>query len=368
MQSIVGDQVARVALAVLVFHSSHSAAWTAAAYAVTFLPGLAGAVTGRLADLASRRDVMVTCDLVRAGLLAVAALSGTPPWAVCALVAGSVVVSGPFQAASTAVIADLFDGDPYRRAVGLRQSAGQLAQLAGFALGGVIVAASGARAGLWVDAATFAVSAAALQVGLPRSAATARSTVDRSVIHGLRLVARDRSQRRRLLLIGLVGFWIVPEGLAAPYAAHVGSGAVGVGVLLSALPLGFAVNSWVLTRYVGSHRATRLEIPLAICAGVPLIPCVLAPPIAVAALLWLSCGAATAYLSLTLAAYIAAAPDDRRGQAAGLSSAAGLLAQGVGVVSGGLIASATSPGTAVALAGLAGVCCATTIAARLHTG
>ena len=49
--SVAGDQLARVALTVLVYGRTGSAAWAAATYALTFLPALLGGVLlGGLAD------------------------------------------------------------------------------------------------------------------------------------------------------------------------------------------------------------------------------------------------------------------------------------------------------------------------------
>lgn len=42
LQSIAGDQLARVALTVLVFSRTNSAAWTGLTYALTYLPDLIG--------------------------------------------------------------------------------------------------------------------------------------------------------------------------------------------------------------------------------------------------------------------------------------------------------------------------------------
>jgi MFS family permease len=71
-QSVVGDQLARVALSVLDFQRTGSAAWTAGMYALTQLPALlSGVLLSGLADRFSRRAVMVTCDLVWASALRV---------------------------------------------------------------------------------------------------------------------------------------------------------------------------------------------------------------------------------------------------------------------------------------------------------
>ncbi len=79
MQSLVGDQLARVALSVLVFTQTGSGLLTAGVYALTYLPSLLGSILlGSLADRMPRRALLVTGDLVRAVLLAVMALPGVP--------------------------------------------------------------------------------------------------------------------------------------------------------------------------------------------------------------------------------------------------------------------------------------------------
>src|SRR5262249_58496518 len=73
--SVAGDQLARVAMTVLVFDRTHSALWTALTYAVTFLPWVIGGVAlSGLADRLPRRRVMVDCDLARTVLVCLMAL------------------------------------------------------------------------------------------------------------------------------------------------------------------------------------------------------------------------------------------------------------------------------------------------------
>ncbi len=358
MQSLIGDQIARVALAELVFRATHSPLATAGAYALTFLPGLAAAGLGHLADTWPRRRLMVACDVLRAALFALMALPGLPVVAVCALIAVAVTAGAPFQAASVATVADLFTADRYRRAVAIRQAGGQAAQLIGFAVGGVLVGTAGARGALLVDAATFVVSAVLVQaalIGVPTTSHAQGGS--RSVLGGLRAVVGDRDQRLRLMLLCLVGFWIVPECLAVPYADAVGAGSVGVGLLFAALPTGFVIGSAAAHRVPGTTM-TRLCAPLAVGAGVPLALCVTAPPLGATLVLWTLAGAATTYVAVVLAEYISAAPVDGRGNAAGLASAAGLTAQGMGALAGGAVAIAAGPTATVAMAGIAGSACA----------
>ena len=66
--SLVGDQMTRIALAVAVYSQSKSPLLSAATFASAFLPYLvAGPVLATLGDRFPRRQVMVVCDLLRAG-------------------------------------------------------------------------------------------------------------------------------------------------------------------------------------------------------------------------------------------------------------------------------------------------------------
>ena len=60
-----------MAIAILVYARTHSAFLTALAYALTYLPPIAGGpLLSGLANLFPRRRVMVACDVFRAGWLA----------------------------------------------------------------------------------------------------------------------------------------------------------------------------------------------------------------------------------------------------------------------------------------------------------
>src|SRR5437868_595361 len=77
--SVCGDQLARVALSVLVFSRTGSATLTGLTYALTFVPALVGGWwLSWVADRMPRRTVLVVADLVRAVLAAVMAVPGLP--------------------------------------------------------------------------------------------------------------------------------------------------------------------------------------------------------------------------------------------------------------------------------------------------
>jgi len=77
--SIAGDQLARVALTVLVFDRTHSALWTGVTYAATYLPWILGITIAGLADKYPRRTLMILSDLGRAALVMVMVIPACRP-------------------------------------------------------------------------------------------------------------------------------------------------------------------------------------------------------------------------------------------------------------------------------------------------
>ena len=389
MQSVLGDQVARVALSVLVFDATSSAVLTALVYALTFLPAVVGGVVlGPVADRVPRRRVLVAADLARAGVLVVMVVVVWPWGVLAALVVVVVVLGAPWSAAEGALIADILPGDSYPVGLGLRTASVQLAQLAGFAVGGVAVAVVGARTALGVDGATFALSAILIRAGVrfrpaaravpgvdpvagphhdggatsppqPRSTQDVPAPAPAAVAvsggvgwwGGARRVLGEARLRSLLAFSWLLGLLVVPEGLAVPYAAQLGVGASAVGVLLSAGPAGVAVGTVLFTRLASPARRGWMLGPLAALAGLPLVVCVVHPGVVVTAVLWAVSGACTAYQVQVVTEFMQAIPAAVRGQGIGVATAGVLAAQGLGLLAGGLVAAATSPATAVGAAG-----------------
>src|SRR6478735_8047998 len=68
----IGDQVARVAIALAVLERSQSAFYAACAFAVSYLPAVfGGTILGPLADRIPRRRLLLLCDLARAAVILV---------------------------------------------------------------------------------------------------------------------------------------------------------------------------------------------------------------------------------------------------------------------------------------------------------
>jgi predicted MFS family arabinose efflux permease len=357
--SIAGDQLARVALTLLVFIRTDSSGWAALTYALTFIPDLVGGpLLSGLADRFPRRELMVVADVARAVLVGLMAIPGTPFLVLCVLLVVVQLLATPFNAARTAMLAKVLDGDTFVVGQAAINITYQTAQLAGYVIGGAIVAGVGSSVALAVDAVTFAVSAVIVQLGIRHRPASNDGSKPRTTLgslrSGLRLVWNDRALRSLVALACVSGFYVVAEGLAVPYAAEFGGGPVAAGFLFAASPAGAALGMVLLTRLLAPEVRRRLLGPLAVAACAVLIVCAAPLGVLLSVVVWAVSGVAQAYQTVASAEFIRAVPDSGRGQAFGLAVTSLRVAQGLGVVVAGAVADRLAPSTVVAIAGALG--------------
>lgn len=358
--SLLGDQLARVAIAVLVYERTDSAAVTALAYALTFLPYLAGPLVAGVGDRRPRRSVLIALDVARATGVAVMALPHMPLLVMGALLVAVTMVTPLYDASRSAMLPELLSAEAYPTGLAIFTITTEAAQVLGFALGGILVATLGARLALLVDALTFLVAALAVALAVRHRPAAHRvsETAGAQLRAAISLVLGSPSLRRLLSLAWLNAMWVVPEGLAAPYAAGMHAGATGVGLLLAAIPLGCVVGATVLVRCTNHEQRVRLMFPLAIGTGLPLAACALHPGLAVTLVLWALCGVGTAYNVAANAAFVREVPNERRSQAIALATTGMVTGQGLSILLAGAAATIVAPWVVVAVAGGLGVAAA----------
>ena len=369
--STIGDELARVALTVLVYQRTESPLLSAATFAISYLPWLLfGPLLSTLADRFPRHRVLIASDTARAGLVALMAIPGTPLPLLLALLFVVALCAPPFESARSALMADVLDGDRYAVATSLTNISLQLAQVIGFLMAGALVAALDPSSALLLNAATFAVSAAWLAMGLqPRPApgtegGGAPAGLLSDAAEGLRYIRRTP---RLLAIIGVL--WIgtlfayASEGIATPLVEELGQGTAAVGLLLAANPLGVTVGGLVVARLVPPHRREKLVPGLVVLSLVPLVVAGLIgsiagpgtlPFAALVALFFVS-GLGGAWLIPLNVSFVQAVPAALRGRAFGVAVAGLYGVQGVGVLAAGLAAEGFAPTTVVALSGVAGL-------------
>ncbi|OLZ50775.1 arabinose ABC transporter permease [Amycolatopsis coloradensis] len=363
VQSLIGDQLTIVALAILVYDRTGSALLSAVVYSLTFLPALAGGLgLSQLADRYPRRTVLVFSSLIQAVLIAIMAIPGTPLALLCGLVVLARLANAPGNAAQNALAREVFtDDDLYLKSQDIRGISTNTAMLLGLAGGGLLVSQVGASWALALDAATFLLSAAVVRFSVSRR--TAASDGGGSWFGAVKQVFGNRHLRVLVWFSWLVGLAVIPEGLAAPLAAEMGVGKQAVGWLLAADPLGFVVGAFLLSRFVSAEQRRKLLGVLAALPMVALIAFALKPGLIPALLLLAAAGAAGAYLITVSATFITWVPNELRGGAGGVYRTGLRVAQGIGAGLGGLAADRLGAATsAIALAGVVGLLLAVLVA------
>ncbi|MGC5020608.1 MFS transporter [Micromonospora sp. DT47] len=364
--SWVGDYVAKAAVTVLVYQQTDgSVTLSAAAFAVSYLPWLVGGpLLAALAERHRYRQVMVACDLVRMALTALIAVPDMPVWAIMALLFATTLANPPSQAARSALLPVILTGDRLVLGLSLNASVGQAAQVVGYLVGAAVAAFSPAVA-LLLNAATFAVSAVLVRLGVrdrePAMRETHRSHLLRETGEGFRIVFGTPVLRAiAVLVFSAMLFSIVPEGLAAAWAGERSEDGLGTGlaqaVIMAANPAGYILGGLLVGRFFTPARRLALLRPLAVAAPLVLVPALLDPPPTVVALLAAACGFAVAGMLPTAnGLFVRALPNGYRARAFGVMATGVQVIQGAAVLITGLLADRFSVPMVVGLWSAAGV-------------
>jgi MFS family permease len=366
-----GDQLTKVALAVLVFDRTKSAALAAVAYAVAFVPWvIGGPLLSSYADLLPRRQVMVACDVARCGLVGILAIPGMPIPALIAVLFVANLLAPPFASSRAAMMPDLLDGDRYMVANGVDQLVRQSSQVIGFLLGGVTVTLLHAQGALLADAATFAVSALVLLRGVPdlppATSHSRRFSLLRDTGGGVRIVFGDPVLRAYVVLFWVASaFTYAYEGIAAPWAMQLHGGAGVVGMILAAGPLGITVGAFLLTRVLAPAVRMRLLIPFALLSVLALVPALMVRTLPGVLLLLFLAGLGSAFNAPLNALFVRAVPAEYRGRAFGVAMSGVQAIQGVAMLAAGLVAGVLGAGRTVGWCGIIGTVAVTIIAWKL---
>jgi MFS family permease len=165
---------------------------------------------------------------------------------------------------------------------------------------------------------------------------------------------------RTLLLFGwLAGFYIVPEGLAAPYAHSLGGKALTVGLLMAAAPCGTVIGGVLLERFAAPSAQVRIMGWIAMASCAPLVGSAWDPPLGIVIVLWLFAGIGGAFQLAAVPAFVRALDPSTRARAFGVAQSGLYAVQGLGILAGGVAANSIGAPMTVSLAGLLGLCAAT---------
>jgi MFS family permease len=356
--STAGDQLAAVALSLLVFERTHSAAWTALTWSLTLFPPLiSGPLLGWVADRFPRRTVMVTTAWLQAALMGAMAIPGMPLWAMIVLLVAVLAISSPYLAAQEASLPHVLPPHRYDDGVALFGTSVDIAQMAGLAAAGFLVAHTNPGVALMIDAGTFALLAILVQLSVkhrPAADPLGRKKKDDEPRGALTLMVSEPRLRTLLGVRLLAGLAMVPEGLAVPLAASLNA-VWAVGLILAIEPAANVLGVALLFRLVRDPaKRERLIGPLAILSLAPLIMFALRPNLTWTIVLLVIAGIGGAYHTPARSAWMRLLPDEYRGRAYGIGRAALRSSQGGGMALAGVVAHSIGSVTAT-IAGAGGV-------------
>ncbi|GAA4900184.1 MFS transporter [Stackebrandtia albiflava] len=352
--------LARVAVASLVWNTSQSPLLAMAAFAISYAPYLGPAqLLAALADRLPYRSVMVTADFIRMVLIGIMAIPGMPLPLMLVLMFTSAMVEPAYQASRSALLPKLVSGEALTLALSIYLTLNQTAQLTGYFVGGILAAVN-PRIALSINAVVFAVSGLLLLAFVRHRAAegdaTQRKGLLRETGEGFALVFGNRVLRTiALVVFTTLGFTIVPEGSAVPWADELGGGPIVLALLMTAAPAAAMVSSIVFTRFVRPSVRQRLIRPLVLLAPLSLVPALLEPAWPWAVLMAMVCNLTAASLAPLNAIFVRTVPDGYRARAFSVMQTGMSLVQGIGIIGAGALAqSSLGVSQSVGVWGLAG--------------
>jgi MFS family permease len=250
--SLLGSWLLVVAVPAYVFTLTGSLAATGLTLAAGFLPPvLLGPIAGVLVDRWDRRRIMIGTDIVRAAAVALLVLAREPGdiWLIyLALTAESActVVFRPAAQAHTPVVVGT--GTALSSANALNAVTDGIVRLVGATLGSALLSWAGFDLLVWLDTGTYLLSAVAIlltaRISVPIKRTTGVGRLLTELREGLAFLRADQMARALLLLNTL--FLGANAGLTAllvPYGVTVLGGPGQVGLVMSALGVGFLLGA-----------------------------------------------------------------------------------------------------------------------------
>ena len=252
--SLLGDGVGNLALVVHVQRVQGTGTAVGLLLLVVSLPSLLSPITGAVADRVDKRRVLAMGE-VGQGLLLGAAVVWLPPLPVLlALLLAKETISAIAEPAGRSAIPALVADEDLPAANALMGSLREAGEVLGPLAGGMIVAASGVRAGLAVDAFTFLLSVPLLSriPALPPGSDGGdepAAGLTASAWTGLRYTLSHPVTRALTVAFFFVGL-AAADDVAIPFLARIlGAGERGIGALYSAVGAGLIVGYAVIARW-----------------------------------------------------------------------------------------------------------------------
>ena len=369
--STFGSEIAAVAAPFQLFQLTHSTLQVGLLSLCELFPFLTLTIVGgAIADAVDRRRLLFVTEvllaLVAVGFAANASLAHPRVWAIYVLVTLAMSIFSLGVAGMNSVIPRLVERHELAAANAIENVYGSTTNVAGPALGGVLIAVLGLRGAYLLDAGTFAASLWSVSrlPPLPPAHDAERPSL-RTIAQGFRFVRSKKVLLGMFLADSNAMVFGMPRALFPALALHRFHGGAGILGLMYAAPYAGALVSSVLSGWMTHVRRQGLIVAIAAGLwGVAITAFGFAGSLWLALLLLAAAGAAdnvSAVLRGTILWTVT--PDELRGRVSGIEFAQVAATPALGNVEAGLVASLTSLRFSIVSGGLA--CVAGTVLVAL---
>ncbi|MFF1626185.1 MFS transporter [Streptomyces sp. NPDC058272] len=355
--------VSGLALGTLVYRATDSPLLSALSMFGPSLAQVVGATTMlSAADRVAPRATVTGIALAFALGTAAMAIPGLPVWTLFVLL----LLLGLIQSFGGGVLWGLLNEILAKEGYLLGRSVFNMmngvAQITGYATGGVLVALLSPRLTLLMAAALYLVSAVTARLGLTRRAprASGRPSVAQTWRTNARLWSSPERRTLYLLLWIPNGLIVGCESLYVSYAPN------RAGALFACAAFGMFLGDVTTGRFLPTRVRARLGIPFLLLLATPYLVFALRPGVGVAAVCVAVASIGFGASLIQQERLVSLIPDELSGHALGLHTAGMLTMQGVSAALAGGVAQLTSPGPAMTVMAAVSIAVTLTMAPSLR--
>lgn len=345
--SMTGNYAALVAIPWYVLQTTGSATKTGITAFAGLVPViLSGVFGGTFVDRLGYRRMSILADLASA--VAVAAIPllhmtiGIAFWQLLVLVFLGGLLDAPGTTAREALIPDVAERADWtlERASGIAAVVERGARLAGAPLAGVLIAVVGATNLLWIDAASFLVSAAIVTIGVTRaqrSAPEGKTSYVHELRQGITFLKDDRTLATLVGVVTITNMLDSVSVVALPVLANrVYGNALSLGLMLGVLGAGSVIGALGFSAF-GDRLRRRIVFTWGFLGVTVWYPAAASlPPLGILLGILAVAGFCAGPLNPVIGTvFFERVPDGMRGRVFGLTQATAWIAMPIGVLAAG---------------------------------
>jgi len=359
--STFGSEIAAVAAPFQLYQLTHSTLQVGLLSLCELFPLLTLTIVGgAIADAVERRRLLLVTEvllaLVATGFAVNASLDEPQVWAIYVLVTLAMSVFSLGVAGMNSVIPRLVAREELTAAIAIENVYGSTTNVAGPALGGLLIAVLGLRGAYLLDAATFSASLWSVWRLPPLPAAhDAERPSFQTIAEGFRFVRQKKVLLGMFLIDSNAMVFGMPRALFPALALQRFNGGAGILGLMYAAPYAGALVASLLSGWIGHVRRQGLIVAIAAALwGVAIAAFGFADSLWLALLLLAAAGAADNVSAVLRGTILwAVTPDSLRGRVSGIEFAQVAATPALGNVEAGLVASLTSLRVSIVSGGIA---------------